>query len=254
MKSLTAALLLLLPGLCRAEHMVRATAWDVIERMHRAGVMVCFEEVHGRDNETKNLSEMIQFYQKIPDGARSPKEEANLIWLRKLKEMDTSDGVIAWCPHKTFDFEFPDAGAHSAEVLDALVAADPDYTWEKKGMRYVVYPRQGSINALIAGFHASKLGYADYLAAIDQQILWPRHVGILRELPVYLPSFRQFRDLYGRDYSMELGSSDLWTALNSALDPILPPNYVWVVLGAGSHGRALGFIPVRIYVGSQSWN
>jgi hypothetical protein len=147
MKPFLIAFLIFIPSLCHADHLVRITAEDVVERLRRDGVLVCFERTRNQKEDAITLKAQIRAIQNIPEAERTHRESERLDWRLQSRKEGMPDYMIVNWRQKEFDFDYPDTPANPEEILSALTKADADYTWEQKGNRYLVYPSQKSFKA-----------------------------------------------------------------------------------------------------------
>lgn len=238
MKSLV-AVFLLLPPLGQAETLVRVQAEVVIQRLRKEGALVCFERVHNQRKDAITLNAQISALQKIPEKRRTETERdllASLLAYRKRgKNLDT---IVNW-KQKQFDFDYPDGAANAAGVLDALVKADPDYQWERKGDRYLVYPKTGSFNRPLAGFKAEKLKFGDLLQAGREQVFSPAGLHYMEVI-----MGRSWTEPYRENvHTLVLGPTDAHSALTE-LCVTIGPKIVWSTMGIEPDSMNMSFGPV----------
>lgn len=240
-KIFAACLLLCGPVGARAEMLVRVTAEDIVERLRREGVPVCFERVHNQKADALTLKAQVEILERIPEGRRTERERELLKSLLRMKKKEgvREDVVVNW-KQKQFDFDFPFSIGDPREVLGNLEKADPDYVWEARGKRYLVYPEKGSFNRPLKGFKAENLKFLDFVKASDEQITRPAGLN-----QIFVVLGRDWTiDYKERVYTLELGGTDTRTALTRFVDAI-GPAVVWNVIGCEPDWLNLSFWPVQ---------
>lgn len=240
MKLSLIASLLFLPALCQAEQLIRITAEDVVDRLRRDGVLVCFERVHNQKEDAITLKAQLEAIQHIPQGQRTERENGLLESLVRSKKEGLADEVIVNWKQKKFDFIYPDSADTPEQILDALVKSDSDYVWEQRDRRYLLYPKEGSFNCSLLGFTAKELQFLDFVKAAQDQIFTPSRINHIFA-GVGRPWTLNYQD---KIFSLTLGPSDSRTALTAFCDAI-GPNIVWHVIGCDPNWVNVSFAPVK---------
>lgn len=219
--------------------LTEVSAEDVVKQLWLERVPVCFERVFNKATDAMTLGAAISALERIPKGQRSDAANERLQMLLRLKKQGTAGKSIIDWKQTRFDFDFPGPPSDPAKVLDALVKADPAYTWEKLGTRYLVYPKENSFNKPIGAFQADKLKFQDFIGAGSRQIFEPSGLNYM----VVIMGQPWFRGYEEKVYSLTFPAMDSRIALTRFVDAI-GPDIVWQVMGGEAFGRNLSFWPL----------
>lgn len=223
---LATLLLALCPSLalCAAE----LTAADLVQHLRAQGVPLCFEQVHNTLDDAIRLGAQIAELEKIPPAQRTARQTATLQRDRELRKNGPADDdtVIDW-PHKRVPFAPPPPGSDPACVLDAFVAADLDYAWEKISGHYVLHPKTGSFNRPAPALNIEAKSYDELVAALDERLLKPAGLHHLEVIMTMHPWFEKYKST---PFSLALPSAETRTTLTRALEQV-DPSLVWTVIG-----------------------
>lgn len=223
--------------------LVRVSAGEVTEQMRKNGVPVCFEE--RAEAEFLSAKDALAQLEAIPEAQRTAGEKARLFTLATM--LKATPGNSARIPKlRRFDFAYQPPGKDPSKLLDALVAADPDYAWKQLGPRYIVYPRKGSpLDRPTPAFTASKLTYPALLGTLNKDFFAPAQY---QWIGIFLPVSQTYKT---KTYSFQIPATTGWTFLQTLADQ-LGPNLVWITQNTGEQ-RTLYFTGVKSR-GASSWN
>lgn len=223
--------------------MVRTTAGEVANQLRKDGVMVCFEEAAGQGEITAR--DAIAEIKALPEAERTAGEKARLFTLESMLQ-HTPEIAVRFPRLKKFAFNYVPPVKGPTAMLDALVAADPDYAWKQVGPRYIVYPRKGSpLDRPVAGFSVKAASYPVLLAALNKDVLAAWHVQCTGVF------YSRDNAIKKKEYTFQLGATTGWTLLQTVADQ-LAPNLVWMEQSSGD-SRTLYFAAVP-HRNLHAWN
>lgn len=223
----------------RAEQLVRITAEEIVSRLQRQGIPVCFERVHNQKGDAITLRKQIEILQAIPEKQRTLRESERLKYCLKSKADGMKNEMVLNWRQKEIDFTYPDSQSSPEEILSMLVQIDSDYQWEKSGSRYLVYPKQGSFNCPIPGFSIINASFDDFMKAGIEHIMKPARLNW-----IFAGSGRPWTlDYKDKMFSLTIAPTDARTALTSFCDAI-GPQIVWNVLGCEPDWVNVAIFPV----------
>jgi len=232
------ALLLFLPLLvCRGESLIRVSAEDIVDRLRRQGVSVCFERVHNEKKDAITRRQQIESIERIPKSQRTAREEARL--KSDLKSKDKGSTIVNW-RQVEFNFDYPDHKSDPKDILNKLLIVDPRYEWKIYRNKYIVFPKEGSFNKNLSGFHADDLKFSDFFTAMIEQIAKPSHLNYF----LLILGHDWTEDYKNEKYTLNISDTDSISALTAFADT-LGPQFVWTVLSVDSDWGNLGITPIR---------
>ncbi len=236
------SLLLILPLSLSAENPTHTTMHSIVDQLRSQGCPVCFEEVHNNRSDAITIKERITLIQSIPPERRSPTQQGQLeLALNLRNDYHHDDAIISW-KQKEFDILLPDSADGPVAILKAAVIAAPEYAWEQRGTKYIVYPIQQSFNRPIPGFHSENLSLNEFMNSMVEQIAKPAGLNYL--LYGTGAGMSRWQSLgNNRRFSLTMEKTDARTALTKIAE-MLGPDVVWNVQGCEPDWINLGYVRV----------
>ena len=222
-------LLAALPAVCSAETLKRVSVEDIVQRLHKEGIPICFERVLNVKADALSLKRQIELIEAIPEGDRTESERKTLDNDKSaLKAGRKEDEIVNW-RMKQFDFEFPKSPLKVKTVLNAAVKADPAYRWSEIDGKYVVYPKELSSNQPLAKFSAMDLVFPEFMQQMYEQVGKPAKLNYFQDIT----GRPWWDDIKDHTFSLTLKNTDTRTALTTIANR-LAPNVIWTIRGEES--------------------